>query len=934
MKKHRLIYIMAAIAFLATACREDYIGNGGKVTLPAEVGEEILFGARAGFENANPASTRTAYNGTYTVGTGATAKTYERIIWTDKDKIQIYSPEATNPSEGLAGNDVHSAHYAVVRQDNANTDDRDEAYLERTEESSLQWGQGADEAGTHTFYAMYPSVGMFMSDEGNLSIPLERAEAIGMTPSTINGYIHTEQVTTITKDGNKYTASPDMRYAYMVAKTTTTREAAYEVVDETTGKVKGVNLTFFPIVTAMELELMLPKPTTEATVNPVTIANVIVSGTDIAGSFSAAIDGADSWTTDASGATTDFTGAITSGDFQEGTITIQTVYGENQAPLQLQPGESLTFTVFMKPTANIDNLKVGITTDLVGMDKKFQKLGSDNSPVTVVARKKNVFTGLKLPINLTEADVEYSDWMEQMPANTPIFGISLPGTGNSFSVGLDSDAADREYYVAQSLTFEQQWETGIRAFEIVTDRANNTNGTGFSSLIVQCGKSDIYEANANEKGEITVTEDELSVNVAVNKILAKLDANPYETAMLIFTYQPETNTPSRCGPQYMQQLVTYVNTLPADKLVMYEPTLLLGDYAEADKNPDGSVKEGAVSRDATGKLGARGKLMIVVRPNQKNEKDYDTAKPSNGIFGIGATETTNNDSLIWAAIKGQITGNAAEKILAVDGCGTAKDKWGARGYKINGNRAPEISNSASTYIENYMNTQNSPIFTAYGTDNATYTWTNNTVTITRAPKDDAESLEFGYKTNNDNVTCWFQEWGRVLEKDVYATNSTHGTQYSVQYTTQWFESYEEKLSNVKTTFDMAVSGNYVEQGYVFINSLCGYLTSGSPNVSVRPSISYLYGGDYGNISALATKLNQEFYEYVNAKRKEMVAPTGIVLMDFVSNDANAGGAYLLPQIIIANNEFKAGVDTDDDEENKEPDPDETPEGGNQGGIEG
>lgn len=916
---------MAAIACLATACREDYIGNGGKVTLPAEVGEEVLFGARAGFENDNPSATRTAYNGSYTVGTTS----YERIIWTDKDKIQIYSPEATNPSEGLAGNDVHSAHYAVKRQDDTNTDNRDEAYLERTEESSLQWGQGADEAGTHTFYAMYPSLTMFMSDEGNLSIPIERAEAIGMTPSDINGYIHTEQMTTVTKNGDHYTASPDMRYAYMVAKTTTTREAAYEVVDEATGKVKGVNLTFFPIVTAMEIELTLPKPTTEATVNPVTIANVIVSGTDIAGSFSAAIDGADSWVTDASGATTGFTGAIASGDFMENTITIQTTYGENQAPLQLQPGESLTFTVFMKPTADFDNLKVGITTDLVGMNKKFQKLGSENSPVTVVARKKNVFIGLKLPINLTEAGIEYDDWMQQLPANTPIFGISLPGTGNSFSAGLASDAANREYYVAQSLTFEEQWETGIRAFEIVTDRQNNTTGSNFSSLTVQCGKSDVYETNATT-GAVTTTK--LSVSAAVNKILQKLRENPYETAMLIFTYQPEGNSPSRCGPQYMQQLVNYVNTLNPNELVMYEPTLLLGDY---EKNDDGSIKEGAVSKDATGKLGARGKLMIVVRPNQKNEKDYDTATPSNGFFGIGATQTTNNDSLIWKAIKGQITGSAAEKILAVDGCGTAKDKWGARGYKINGDKAPDISNSASTYIENYMNTEGSPIFTAYGTEDATYTWENGTVTITRAPKDDAESLDFGYKTNNTSVTCWFQEWGRVLEKDIYATNDTHGTQYSVSYTTQWFESYEEKLSNVKTTFDMAVSGNYVEKGYVFINSLCGYLTSGTPNVSVRPSIGNLYGGDYGNISALSSKLNQEFYEYVNTKRKEMVAPTGIVLMDFVSNDAtNGGGAYLLPQIIIANNEFKAGVDTGDGDDNEEPAQPEVPGGGDQGGIEG
>ncbi len=918
---------MAAVVCLTTACQDEVITEG-IVTLPAEIGEDILFGARAGFENANPSATRTAYNGSYTVGTTS----YERIIWTDKDKIQIYSPQAHNPADGLTGDNVHSAHYTVVRNDDATTANNDEAYLERTEETSLQWGQGDDEAGTHDFYAMYPSPLLFQNADGSFPFSLECAEAISMNGTNIGGYIHTEQVATVTYANGKYTASPDMRYAYMVAKTTTTREKAYTEAD---GNVKGVSLTFFPIVTAMELELSFPKTSgSEAAVNPVTIAKVVVKGTDIAGSFTSDISGTDCWNVDASsGATTAFKGDITTGSIKADEIAVWTTYGDNEHPLTLKPGESLTFTVFMKPTADLSNIKVGIASDLVEQNMKFKTLGNSNSPVTVVARKKNVFTGLKLPIATTNAAIDYSNWMAQLPADTELKGISLPGTGNSFSYGLPGNITNRSYYVSQNLTFDEQWETGIRAFEIVTDRANNTKGNGFADLVVQCGKSDIYEMGAN--GSVSTTNT-LKVSEAVNMILEKLGDNPYETAMLIFTYQPEGNNPARCGPQYMQQLVNYVNnTLPIDKLVMYEPTQLLGDYAETDKNADGTVKTDAVSKDATGKLGARGKLMIVVRPNQKNEKDYDTATPSGGFFGVAPT--TNDDSAIWTAITKQITGNAAGKILAVDGCGTAKDKWGARGYKINGNKAPDISNSASTYIENYMNDEGLPIFTAYGTEDDTYSWTNGTVTITRAQKDDAESLEFGYSTNNTNVTCWFQEWGRVLEKDIYATDDTHGTQYGVRYTTHWFESYEEKLSNVKTTFDMTVSGNYVEKGYVFINSLCGYLTSGEPDVSVQPSIGYLYGGDYGNISALSTKLNQDFYQYVNTKRKEMVAPTGVVLMDFVSNDAtNGGGAYWLPQIIIANNEFKAGVgdDDDDDDDDKEPAEPEIPGGGDQGGVEG
>lgn len=901
MKRYRSIYMMAAVACLTTACQDDAIKEG-TVTLPAEVGEEILFGARAGFENSNPSSTRTAYNGTYTVGEGTAQKTYERIIWTANDKIQIYSPQAHNPADGLTGNDAHSAHYSVVRQDDANTKNNDEAYLVRTEETSLQWGQGDGDNGTHDFYAMYPSSSLFQNTDGRFPA---WAEAISMDGTNIGGYIHTEQVTTVTYNATEktYTASPDMRYAYMVAKTTTTREEAY--TEDANGNVKGVSLTFFPIVTAMELELSLPSES-GTTVNPVTIAKVMVKGTDIAGSFSSNIDGDDSWQVDGNGATTAFTGTITTGNIKNDEITIWTTYGDDGHPLTLQPGEKLTFTVFMKPTANLENIQIGIASDLVGQNVKYKTLGNTDSPVTVVARKKNVFRGLKLPIVTTNEKLDYSKWMEQLPADTKIEGISLPGTGNSFSYGLSKTAPNRAYYVAQELTFDQQWEAGIRAFEIVTDRADNTSGTGFSSLVVQCGKSDIYDTDAN--GNVTTTK--LTVSSAVNKILNKLAANPYETAMLIFTYQPEGSDPDRHGPAYMRQLVTYINTLDANKLVMFEPTLLLGDYEDEDKNADGTVKEGAVS------TGARGKLMIVARPNQTNEKDYAT---------INANGTSADDN--WSGITAQITGNAANKLLAVNGCGTGKDKWGARGYTIGGNRAPDISNNASDYIEKYMGTQNSPLFTTYDDSEENNTTTVNDVTITRAPKDNADALKFNYTTNTD-VVCWFQEWARVLNSNIYAS----GRSYQ-RYEIQWFESYLEKLSNVKTTFDMAVSGKYIAKGYVFINSLCGYLVSSTdPTNSVIPSVGYNYGGDYGNISALSTKLNQDFYEYVNTKRKEMVAPTGIVLMDFVSNNSTYGGAYWLPQIIIANNEFKAGVSEEDPGE--EPDEGDTPEGGDEGGVEG
>lgn len=865
MKKYRLIYMMAAVVCLTTACQDEVITEG-IVTLPAEMGEDILFGARAGFENANPSATRTAYNGSYTVGTTS----YERIIWTDKDKIQIYSPQAHNPADGLTGDNVHSAHYTVVRNDDDKTVNNDEAYLERTEETSLQWGQGDDEVGTHDFYAMYPSPLLFQNADGSFPFSLECAEAISMNGTNIGGYIHTEQVATVTYANGKYTASPDMRYAYMVAKTTTTREKAY--TEDADGNVKGVSLTFFPIVTAMELELSLPETSgTAATVNPVTIAKVVVKGTDIAGSFTSDISGTGCWNVDASGATTAFNGNITTGSIKADEIAVWTTYGDDEHPLTLKPGESLTFTVFMKPTADLSNIKVGIVSDLVGQNVKYKTLGDSNSPVTVVARKKNVFTGLKLPIATTNVGIDYSNWMKQLPPDTELKGISLPGTGNSFSYG-----ASNANYVSQTLTFDEQWEAGIRAFEIASDRNSSYTNTNLGNVRVECGKNAVQQDGSY-----------LTVSTVVNYVLDKLSENPYETAMVIFTYQPNGN--GRNGPSYMKQLVDYIETLDATKLVLFQPTLLLGEYPKKADGTDDTTQPST---------GARGKLMLVARPNSRGENDRN-------IDESGWNPSVSDEATKWANISDQIPSDskAAKYLLAVNGCGTAKDKWAARGYKMNGEFVPDISNDHATYIEQYMTTQNSPIFTTYDASTENNTWTNNDgVTITRARKDTPKDLNFGYATNTSMV-CWFQEWARVLPSAIYRSSSPR---------IQWFESYEEKLSNVKTTFDMAVSGKYVEQGYVFINSLCGYLADSGTDESIKPSTGMTYGGAYGDISALSNKLNQDFYQYVYSKRKEMVAPTGIVLMDFVSNDSeNGGGAYWLPQLIIANNEFKVGVGDDD-----------------------
>ena len=876
MKTYKHLFTLAMAGLLAVSCQEDTAIN--TTVRPAEVGDPVLFGASAEYENANPGQTRTEYSGEVVDG--------KEIIWwvPETDAVQIYCAEAS--VSGFDGDEAHTSHYTVMGSKSNGAGHAN--WLQKQGEASLSWG-GQNQ---HTFYGIYPSKTMFLSGDKESALTEEELSSFNFSGTTAYGYVHSEQIpasveTKVESGVTSYVAKADMRYAYMVAKTTTTREAAY-TVDEVTGQVNGVSMNFIPLATALEVTLHLPtsnEADTEADVNDVTIARVSIKGTGVAGSFSADLN---AW-----GGSSAYNGTVNSGSISRDEIVIRINAKDangNEGPVTLKPGGSLTFTVFLKPGANLSTLQIGFASDLLGQNTQYKSLESAG----IVALKKNVISNLRLPVNFTNVKVDYAHWMEQMNDDTPISGISLPGTANSFSAGASSNN-----YKTQNLSFDDQWTAGIRAFEVVTDRANNTSGTGFSTLVLQCGKQDVAGTP--------------TVSATVNNILAKLAANPYETAMLIFTYQPEGSSPKRVGPQYMQQLMNYVNTLDANKLVQFSPTLTLGKYNDDQYetvNGEKKLKTGAVS------TGARGKLIIVVRPNQLDEKDYETDAPSDGVLGIiGATPSSNNNQLIWEAILEEVTGTNAGKILVVNGCGTGKDKWGARGYTINGNRAYDISNSFSgnsimeTHMQQTSRTQSDivPLYLTEGTEYTTVPGRDVAATLYRVPQYDgtnlstqATNLKFGYQTNNDGITCWFQEWQRVVGEHI--TDSYYGS-----YRSRWFESYQEKLSNVKATFDMAISGDY--SNYVFINSLDAYLvTNDSDDDSKQYSTGSTYGGDYGDYSAFSTKMNAEFYTYVNQRIKEAKAPTGIVLMNFVSDDPADGGAYYLPQLILSNNEFKAGID--------------------------
>ena len=772
-KSMKKIYILSALlcasAFSFTACVEE---NFEKPT-PANDGDEIVFGARAGFES--PA-TKTVYSGEFYTVDG---KKFERIDWIDtEDAIQIYCPEAEGPNP---------SHYTVNHAADPDAQ-KDYAYLVRNGGSSLQWNGD----GVHHFYAMYPSSDMFDNEQTTL------ASGIVMDGTVLRGTVPGAQnPVSVKQDGNNWVAAPNMKYAYMAAKSAATREDG------------SVSLSFVPIVTAVQIQLTLAAG---ELVEPVSIAEIQVQGSGIVGDFHADLS-EDAWTGT-------YPECVNDGD---GNGIIQVSMWQDSKPITVSPGQTLTFTVFLRPGADYKNLKVSYSPTGAGYVGKTM-----GESVQIKKNLKTVITGFKLPAKAVAVDA--SKWMTQVSDELEFKKLSIPGTGGSFSYRYTSD--QNGYFRSQhtNMTIAEQWKVGIRAFEIISDRSSNTSAS-LGDENVTCNKNSVG----------------LTVNAAMSEINTLLEANPDECAVVIFTYQPEGSSPSRNAEGYANNLKVWYNNLSyKDKFKLYEPGLTLGDV--------------------------RGKILTIVRLNQRDEKDGST----------------------FAAA---VTALSETPFLLVDGCGTAKDKWGARGYTITANgqtiTAPDISNSADTFIEEYME---DGYLASTGPDKI---YPTNHANVGRT------EMNFVYKTSDPDITCWYQEWARVIPTNTLKDGGWLGSDY------YWFESYNEKLYDAVETFKMAISDQYTD--YVFVNTLCGYMateaTAGSPTNSLTASVGWTYGGDGGDIDALAERLNVDFYKAVlEAGMEQTTGPTGVVMMDYVTNEpaSDTDGSYYLPGVIVANNFKYAG----------------------------
>lgn len=165
------------------------------------------------------------------------------------------------------------------------------------------------------------------------------------------------------------------------------------------------------------------------------------------------------------------------------------------------------------------------------------------------------------------------DWLSLLPDNVAVRELSIPGshdaaTGNGFS-GLSAIAA-RVSGVTQSLSLSDQWDAGVRAFDL----------------------RPAYKAGADGKLQIYhgTLETTVSMKAAVQTLVDKLTASPGEMAVILMRHESDADNNSGSWAGAVADLFGEFDNY----IVKFTPNMTLGD--------------------------ARGKIIVLSRDNFSSSK--------------------------------------------------------------------------------------------------------------------------------------------------------------------------------------------------------------------------------------------------------------------------------------------------------------------------
>lgn len=502
MKKILYSLAIVAVAFMATSCQDDELGGG--VTNPVQTGDEITFGSSL----PEDIQSKTIYG-----QPDAESRTFP-VYWADGDEIAIYCPQASMPPSKLARYRIS----APTTEPYSST----ATAVTRIGDAGLQWGSDAD---LHKFYAFYPSSGVKGTESTgsfDLEIPVNQ---------DVKKYYQD-------KDGNwqaDVNTELALMYAYRGQKKSNTEVGT------------NIDLRFKPLSTILEIVVQGPANGTEA----LTLTNINVEttdGTPIVGQFHAQIatgSNTDEAYTDGSSVTF----SSKDGDKVVNNLSIECSWKEENETkfVTLGQGQKLYVKAFMLPTKEVDskNIKITVSTTKGAVHKTL--VAADGSSFMIAPQKVNRVT---LPALKTNFETAY--WMNSLDPNIYLTELSIPGS--KMTVETTENGASEVY---QATTIKQQYEDGVRAFILQTERYKPWVG-------------DAYIRLARTGARLTDVLNDISSYLIDSKNKGK-----NEFAFVLVTYQYEDGSQK----DWMDLLQSTINRISQD--VIYKekigPETTLGD---------------------------------------------------------------------------------------------------------------------------------------------------------------------------------------------------------------------------------------------------------------------------------------------------------------------------------------------------------------------
>lgn len=451
--KTNTIFAISAIALLSAACSDKNGIDVDPIVNPTP-GKDVVFGVDIA------SGTRTIYGPENT-----TDKSFP-IYWLNDDRLMVFSPQCS-PGSGeyaveIAGATAESAGQLKVKGDHG-----------------VQW----TEAPTADFYSVYPYGQIVDSDVANRKVTMRM-------PHIQDDYIHEENGT--------YTSLADMKGGFLYAQTPAVPNGSV------------VQLGYKPFSTAVRFRLQGPAGgSADDNVQIQSITLRAPEGVQLAGNVDVTF-GKDATSQPV------ITPRTPDGTDSYNYVIVYSSYEAAQGGgyITLKKGESIELNAFViigEETDITSEWTLEVRTISKTYTKKLGGTAMTGKNSTLIPGQIHRLPDLP-PLDADNvADWDVSDWMTNIPRNTYLCEISVPGSWNSMNGDFQQGATD-----ATDLT--TQYNSGARAFHLDTrwkdtstlgiaaGDSHNASGTGWDKTGKLTNGSDFATALSTITGNVKSDE--------------------------------------------------------------------------------------------------------------------------------------------------------------------------------------------------------------------------------------------------------------------------------------------------------------------------------------------------------------------------------------------------------------------------------------------